>query len=398
MKQISIIIVFYLSIFITITSCKGQEKENLNKDKVATDQHTITESGVYYYKPNLKKIDSLKKTLGEDNFYTIADDNNAYFSEILQKLGDKMIKIKANYIYFANEDVSIDLDTLNDNWGIIEYVKGEKPKIFSFVDYNLILNEKVSSNNSIQNDTSIRIDNTSLYVGQKEYKGFVINEMAVNTYLKTEGFNIFYLIYDYTASSIKRQVAYKYYYDKEVYLIYKESISFGKEGTKSYRIYFQDYKLNNTNFEKLEAINFDEKLLFSSNTSAAQTAIVNFNGKTIGSISYSITNQELFTSFPIVENLEKVTENFKISSVEDFNNIAYNYEQLGNYSDAIFILEKIIKQYPNRIVAFLNLGDAQWQIEKNEEAKQSYLKYIDLMKKNNKNLDKIPVKVYERIK
>ena len=31
------------------------------------------------------EIDSLKKVMGEDDFYIIADDNNAYFSEILQK-------------------------------------------------------------------------------------------------------------------------------------------------------------------------------------------------------------------------------------------------------------------------------------------------------------------------
>ena len=74
MKQIKL----FLKLIIIYTipfSCKGQEKE---KKQTITDNHiTIINSGVYYYTPSLKKIDSLKKSMGEDKFYIIADDSNA---------------------------------------------------------------------------------------------------------------------------------------------------------------------------------------------------------------------------------------------------------------------------------------------------------------------------------
>ena len=73
MKQIKL----FLKLIIIYTipfSCKGQEKE---KKQTITDNHiTIINSGVYYYTPSLKKIDSLKKSMGEDKFYIIADDSN----------------------------------------------------------------------------------------------------------------------------------------------------------------------------------------------------------------------------------------------------------------------------------------------------------------------------------
>ncbi|CAM3749561.1 hypothetical protein FLGE108171_13215 [Flavobacterium gelidilacus] len=255
-------VIIYLSIFITFTSCKGQEKEQANKS-VTNNQTTITQSGIYYYKPNLKSIDSLKKSMGEDDFYSIADDNNAYFSEILQKLDNNIIKLKTNSVYFKNENITIKIDSLKNNWGILEYNRGNKHKVFSFVDYNLLLNDRDQNYNVIENKDSIRIDKTSLFINQKEYQGLIINEMALNTSLKIIDPNTFYLIYEYTASSTKQRVAYKYYHEKETYLIYKESIIFGREGIKSNRIYFEDYKLSNTNFETLEAINFNKKFLFS---------------------------------------------------------------------------------------------------------------------------------------
>ena len=55
MKQIKL----FLKLIIIYTipfSCKGQEKE---KKQTITDNHiTIINSGVYYYTPSLKKIDS----------------------------------------------------------------------------------------------------------------------------------------------------------------------------------------------------------------------------------------------------------------------------------------------------------------------------------------------------
>ena len=40
----------------------------------------------------------------------------------------------------------------------------------------------------------------------------------------------------------------------------------------------------------------------------------------------------------------------------------------------------------------------KWGFDENEDAKKSYQKYLSLMKSQNKDLNKVPKRVYERIK
>ena len=63
-----------------------------------------------------------------------------------------------------------------------------------------------------------------------------------------------------------------------------------------------------------------------------------------------------------------------------YNDIAYYLEQAKAYEEAIFLLEKITKEAPNRTVAYINLGDAYWGIGEKEKAKKAYLTYIEQMK------------------
>ena len=80
-----------------------------------------------------------------------------------------------------------------------------------------------------------------------------------------------------------------------------------------------------------------------------------------------------------------------------FNDKAYFLEQSGLYEEAVYILKVIIKEFPNRTVAYINLGDAYWGLGKKEEAKQAYKVYVERMKAKNKE-HKIPSQVLERIK
>ncbi|WP_428740651.1 tetratricopeptide repeat protein [Tenacibaculum sp.] len=80
-----------------------------------------------------------------------------------------------------------------------------------------------------------------------------------------------------------------------------------------------------------------------------------------------------------------------------FNDIGYFLEQSGLYEESVYILEVIIKEFPNRTVAYINLGDAYWGLGKKEEAKQVYKVYVEQMKAKNKER-KIPSQVLERIK
>ncbi|MCO6564664.1 MAG: tetratricopeptide repeat protein [Apibacter sp.] len=85
-------------------------------------------------------------------------------------------------------------------------------------------------------------------------------------------------------------------------------------------------------------------------------------------------------------------------NVNKYNDIAYYLEQSGAYTESIFLLDIITRKYPTRAVTWLNLADAQWNIEEYQSAKRLYQKYCKLMKEQKKDLNKIPEYVYERMK
>ena len=59
-----------------------------------------------------------------------------------------------------------------------------------------------------------------------------------------------------------------------------------------------------------------------------------------------------------------------------YNDKAFYLEQAGLYKEAIYLLEKIIPDFPNRTVAYLYLGDAYWENNEKEKAKKMYKIYI----------------------
>lgn len=84
-------------------------------------------------------------------------------------------------------------------------------------------------------------------------------------------------------------------------------------------------------------------------------------------------------------------------SVAMYNDFGFFLEQGGEYSEAVKVLKEVITIFPKRTVAYLNLADAYFGLQNKEKAKESYLTYIDLMKKNAKE-EKIPKRVFERVK
>lgn len=84
-------------------------------------------------------------------------------------------------------------------------------------------------------------------------------------------------------------------------------------------------------------------------------------------------------------------------TLTQYNNIAYYLQQAGANEEAIYLLEKIIKKFPNRTVAYINLGDAYWALGEKAKARKAYSTYIEQM--CAKGLEKkIPRKVLERVK
>ncbi|WP_294322971.1 hypothetical protein [uncultured Chryseobacterium sp.] len=100
------------------------------------------------------------------------------------------------------------------------------------------------------------------------------------------------------------------------------------------------------------------------------------------------------------DEIDLLLENFPITpkTINDYNNIAFYTHENKSYHESLFLLEKILEKDPNRVVAWLNIADTQWMLNNSHDAKNSYQKYITLMKIQKKDLNRIPKRVYDRTK
>ncbi len=84
------------------------------------------------------------------------------------------------------------------------------------------------------------------------------------------------------------------------------------------------------------------------------------------------------------------------SNVSKYNDIGYYFERSGLFNEAVYLLEKVIEKFPNRTVAYINLGDAYWGLGEIENAKQAYRSYIALMRDAGRE-SRIPEFVLSRV-
>ena len=170
--------------------------------------------------------------------------------------------------------------------------------------------------------------------------------------------------------------------------------------------YFLSYKNNNWQLSHsiMTSSTYDEtKICVISYLQENKTEECIVCNKNKGSIQNEI-NLELITNINKYSNI--ITNEFifsiinisplSLKNVTSYNNLAFKLEQIKKFSESIYILEKVINKFPNRIVAHINLGDAYWGLIEKENAKQAYLKYIELMKECGKE-SKIPQRVFDRI-
>lgn len=115
--------------------------------------------------------------------------------------------------------------------------------------------------------------------------------------------------------------------------------------------------------------------------------------------------QFLLTKFKMHENINisffKLYQLISLNSISstsmiDYNDLAYYLEKTKDYKKAIYLLEKIIKKFPYRMVAYYNIGDAYWNDGNKRKAKEAYNKYIELMMKDGKE-KKVPQIVKDRV-
>jgi tetratricopeptide (TPR) repeat protein len=85
------------------------------------------------------------------------------------------------------------------------------------------------------------------------------------------------------------------------------------------------------------------------------------------------------------------------TTLTQYNNIAYYLQKAGANEEAVFLLKKIVKKFPNRTVAYYNLGDAYWALGEKDKAIKAYTTYIEQM--CNKGLQKkIPKEILNKVK
>lgn len=124
----------------------------------------------------------------------------------------------------------------------------------------------------------------------------------------------------------------------------------------------------------------------------------NMNNNEITPFNY-IKNKEKLMQLDIYE----IADILKTTPVSKENVMIYNDAALKliegeNFNEARIILLDIVNFSPHNVNVYLDLGDAQWGFDDKEKAKESYQKYISLMKSQGKDLNKIPKRVYDRAK
>lgn len=256
--------------------------------------------------------------------------------------------------------------------------------------------DNIKKNDSL-NSCSIVVREKDLVVSCKDkeivYKNFIVNEMSISTQFlhNIENRNSFSLLYEFNASSTKIKEKYNFIYsDSGILLNSKEIVKFGREGLMINKLYFGNYKLFKKTYEELETLGSDLKEEYSN---VPQNYLYDQNKHLFAKMNYQSSNEEIYAAYP---NLPK--SQVEIINIENANNLAYTLQQQGANEDAKNLLYHILAQSPYRVVAWLNIGDVYWDLDDKNKAKEAYQKYISLMKSQQKELSKIPKRVYERSK
>jgi len=84
-------------------------------------------------------------------------------------------------------------------------------------------------------------------------------------------------------------------------------------------------------------------------------------------------------------------------SLLDYNNLAFYLEKKGAYTEALFILEKICALYPDRTVAYINIGDSYYGLGEIDKSLESYIKYKEKMEEKGA-ASKIPKRIINILK
>ncbi|MBO6184349.1 MAG: tetratricopeptide repeat protein [Chryseobacterium sp.] len=189
-------------------------------------------------------------------------------------------------------------------------------------------------------------------------------------------------------------ISYKYYFQNSNNSIVLSKIDFKKE------TYVKNDDLCNLSYVYLpnKKIHFSEVDFFDKKFLQSLTRDMSLN-QAIEIVTKTNQHYNCTSNLSTIE-LEFLLEKTFLddNSVNNYNNLAYYLEQNKQYEESCYLLKKITQKYPNRVVAWLNYGDALWMLAEKSDAKNAYQKYTSLMKSQHKDVSKIPRRVYDRVK
>jgi hypothetical protein len=97
---------------------------------------------------------------------------------------------------------------------------------------------------------------------------------------------------------------------------------------------------------------------------------------------------DYYTLLEFANSLEK-------ENVQQLNDVGYYLWKDGFGDKALLLMSAIVAKFPNRTVANLNIADVLWDMERVDEAKGYYRKYLERMTIEKKQA-RIPRRVFER--
>ncbi|MBF8458393.1 hypothetical protein IV494_14510 [Kaistella sp. G5-32] len=234
-------------------------------------------------------------------------------------------------------------------------------------------------------------DSSVIYNSERLIRNF----SALSTTFKKGLSNDFLLVYENNATSEKIQIAYHYFIENDkLFFISKEQVKYNFRNIFISKNYYKPINATNLTYEDLdEKTDFKNDKISEYSTNNLKNYIM-LDSKPAFNLEFKYNPQDFFIDYPI--DIFKIS-NINFIDVKNSNDIAFYLQQAKICDESIFILTKIIDKFPDRAVAYLNLGDAYWLINKKSNAKESYKKYISLMKSQKKDLSKIPKVVNDRI-
>jgi len=203
--------------------------------------------------------------------------------------------------------------------------------------------------------------------------GFVVNNVDIVNYSL-----VVYKFFDDFALRIKLM-------HKEKYFDGQDKEGFTSEDEKFHKF---KYKTHNKFLEKVKSFKVSDALILNSLENFLKPSYTEESGSLL-TLEKSSFDVDVLKAILNEINIEKKT-------LSTYNNIAYYLQKAGSNKEAVYLLEKILKKYPNRTVAYYNLGDAYWALGDKKKARKAYTTYTEQMCDAGKQ-KRIPKVVIDRV-